>query len=429
LLPTLESLEPRRLFAAPPTPTPLLPGTEASPGPGLDTLTPTFSWQASAGATRYGLYVRDLSTNTLVVNRTDLATNSYRVPSGILKNQRAYRWNVTAWNASNQQSGISSLRHFESAAPRVNGIDVSRWQLSVNWPQVRAAGVEFVFMKATEATNHVDPNFAVNRAGAIANNVITGFYHRARPLTNTAVAEADHFVNTISPHLVYGRMRPVLDLEEGHENGKQWLSDWAVAFLDRVEQRTGVRPIVYMNTWYASTYTTTALRAWPLWIANYIRDPLDNPPTGVWPDWNVWQYTDSGRVNGIGTNVDLNVFNGTRPQLLQQLVIQPRKGDLNGDGVVNNQDIAAFTLALTDPAAYQQQHPLFSASVIGDLDSNGVLNNQDIAPFVASLTASRPTPSATMAEAGVRVSAAPVRVAQSVLLAEPSDAKAARLRL
>lgn len=63
-------------------------------------------------------------------------------------------------------------------------------------------------------------------------------------------------------------------------------------------------------------------------------------------------------------------------------------GDLNGDGQVDNQDIGAFVLALTDPAAFAQQFPTVSASVVGDLTGDGALDNQDIAPFVALLTGS-----------------------------------------
>jgi hypothetical protein len=76
--------------------------------------------------------------------------------------------------------------------------------------------------------------------------------------------------------------------------------------------------------------------------------------------------------------------------------------DMNGDGQVNNQDIAPFVLALTDPAAFAQQFPGINPSIIGDLTGDGALNNQDIAPFVALLTGAKPafpSPVATPARA------------------------------
>lgn len=392
IVPAVEGLEPRALLAAPPTPLTNTPGLSASPGPELVALTPTFSWQASAGASRYGLYVRDPADGTVLYSKTDISgsSTSFRIPSGPLKNHRSYSWNMTAWNSSNQQSGLSSLKYFQTNAPRVEGIDVSKWQSTINWTSVRNAGKQFAFIKATEASSIVDPNWATNRTNATNAGVINGFYHRARPLTNSALAEADHFANTILPHLKPGRMRPVLDLEEGHENGKTWLSAWAVDFLNRVEQQTGIRPLIYANTWYASTYFTTTLNQWDIWIANWLRDPADNPPTGVFADWSFWQYTDSGSVPGITTAVDLNVFNGTREQLLRQFVIQPRKGDLNGDGLVNNQDLAGFVKLLTDPVGYQQQYPLFVPDMVADFSGDGAVNNQDIAGFTSLLTGARP---------------------------------------
>lgn len=60
-------------------------------------------------------------------------------------------------------------------------------------------------------------------------------------------------------------------------------------------------------------------------------------------------------------------------------------GDLNCDGVVNNFDIDAFVLALTDPAAYAAQYPECDAG-LGDVNGDGVVNNFDIDPFVALLT-------------------------------------------
>jgi hypothetical protein len=65
-------------------------------------------------------------------------------------------------------------------------------------------------------------------------------------------------------------------------------------------------------------------------------------------------------------------------------------GDMNKDGVVNNQDIAPFVRALTDLPGYSAEFPLLDGTALGDVNLDGVLNNQDIAPFVALLTGPRP---------------------------------------
>jgi glucose/arabinose dehydrogenase len=63
----------------------------------------------------------------------------------------------------------------------------------------------------------------------------------------------------------------------------------------------------------------------------------------------------------------------------------PVVGDLNGDGVINNFDINAFVLALTDPSGYDQQYPNIDRTVIADINCDGSVNNFDINPFVALL--------------------------------------------
>lgn len=64
-------------------------------------------------------------------------------------------------------------------------------------------------------------------------------------------------------------------------------------------------------------------------------------------------------------------------------------GDLNGDGVVNNLDIAPFVQALTSPAAFAASYPDTPIEA-GDINDDGATNNLDIAPFVALLTSTRP---------------------------------------
>jgi hypothetical protein len=68
------------------------------------------------------------------------------------------------------------------------------------------------------------------------------------------------------------------------------------------------------------------------------------------------------------------------------------RGDMNDDGVVNNQDIAAFVTALTDPVAFASQFG-YAPTLVGDVNRDGTLNNQDLAPFIALLTGSSPASS------------------------------------
>lgn len=57
------------------------------------------------------------------------------------------------------------------------GIDVSRYQGNIDWAKVKASGMTFVFIKATEGQTYTDPNFQTNVTGALAAGMLVGTYH------------------------------------------------------------------------------------------------------------------------------------------------------------------------------------------------------------------------------------------------------------
>jgi len=175
-----------------------------------------------------------------------------------------------------------------------------------------------VFMKATESTDFVDPNYAVNEAGAKAAGLLVGAYHYADPdaIAGDGAAEADHFL-AIAP-LSSGDLIPVLDLEETGGLSASQLQTWVRDYLGRIYQQTGVRGMIYMSpafwrskmadtTWFADNGYSV------LWIAHWTTAGQPDVPANAWDGngWTFWQYTSSGSVAGIGGRVDLDRFNGT----------------------------------------------------------------------------------------------------------------------
>src|SRR5437762_1634729 len=77
----------------------------------------------------------------------------------------------------------------------VEGVDVTHFNGTVNWAAVRAAGIDFAFIKATDGTTLVDSKFSTNWNGSGQNGIIRGAYHFFQP-TLGAVAQADFFVQT-----------------------------------------------------------------------------------------------------------------------------------------------------------------------------------------------------------------------------------------
>ena len=95
---------------------------------------------------------------------------------------------------------MPTILAFEAqSAPNYPGIDVSGWQGRINYAQVKQAGIEIVYMKASEGTNFVDPYFNENYEQAKANNLKVGFYHYVTArTTEEARNEAQFFISVIA---------------------------------------------------------------------------------------------------------------------------------------------------------------------------------------------------------------------------------------
>jgi len=204
------------------------------------------------------------------------------------------------------------------ASQYFEGIDISHWQGVVDWPQVKAAGKRFVYLKATESTDFIDSTYATNRAQAKGQGLKVGAYHFARPGTNAgdAVAEADWFIKNAAP--VSGELIPVLDLEVSGGLTDAQLEAWTKAFLDRVYALTGVRGAIYVSPSFWSTYvgnsTKIAAAGYKvLWVAHWTSGSTPTTPGANWNGngWTFWQYTSSGTVPGISGRIDLDRYRFT----------------------------------------------------------------------------------------------------------------------
>ena len=196
----------------------------------------------------------------------------------------------------------------------VPGIDVSHHQGVIDWSQVAGSGQRFAFAKATEGRTFVDPNYAFNKSGAEMSGVVFGAYHFARPdgTANDAVIEADHFVDVAQ--LEPGDLIPVLDIERTGGLSQAQVTQWILAWLDRVTERVGVRPMVYTSPhgWETRTGDTTAVADagyTVLWVAHWgVSSPT--VPGGNWSGngWTFWQYGNCGTVPGVDGCVDVDWY-------------------------------------------------------------------------------------------------------------------------
>lgn len=213
-----------------------------------------------------------------------------------------------------------SLGELEQAAtvcargPTLSGIDVSKWQGSIDWNQVAGSGVSFAFIRVNHGLDDIDERFAYNWAEARRVGIARGAYQYFLP-NEDAVAQADLFLERMGP-LEPGDLPPVLDVE----NTGGGMSPSAVAaqvgrWMDRVEPALGVKPIIYTGKYFwQDNVQSSDFADHPLWIAYWNVTCPDLPDQ--WSDWLFHQTSDSGSVPGITGPVDTDVFNGSIDDLV-----------------------------------------------------------------------------------------------------------------
>ena len=214
-----------------------------------------------------------------------------------------------------------------NAGARVTGIDVSRWQNTINWTSVAGSGVTFAWAQATRGAYLTNNNYKANMINGKAAGVIIGPYHYATPATNSAATEANYFwARAGADILADGKtLMPMLDIEEfnGHVGATSY-SDWALQWVNAVTAKAAsngvsIKVLLYSSASFMCNFDSS-LTVMGSDVANYSgADPQTGTPwsccssCNLWGsgNWDFWQYSSTGTVPGITGDVDLDVFNGT----------------------------------------------------------------------------------------------------------------------
>ena len=231
---------------------------------------------------------------------------------------------VAAWYITGYFSRPVAVRYpeFGITIPvgyNIHGIDVSRYQKVIDWEEVKAMKVRdvrigFAFVKATEGIDNVDPQFRRNWLEATKNEIPKGAYHYFIA-GKSGKKQAENFIDIV--HLEKGDLPPVLDIEESYGADTKKLREGITDWLKTVEAHYGVKPVIYANINFYNKYLLGKFDEYPFWVAHYLAP--DGPRTEQ--KWKFWQHSEKGRVNGIRTMVDFNVFAGDSAEF-QQLLLQ-----------------------------------------------------------------------------------------------------------
>lgn len=192
------------------------------------------------------------------------------------------------------------------------GIDVSRYQGEIDWQQVRAAGIEFVFVRvgyrsAKDGSLNEDIRARENLRGAKEAGLKIGAYFFSQAVSaEEAREEAEFALSIVKDYEI--DLPLVYDWEYVNEEARtsEMISETMMAcihsFCDVVEA-AGYEKMVYFNRDLARRLLAMEeLTEYKIWFAMY----EDYPDAPCKPDY--WQYTNEGSVPGIEGNVDINLF-------------------------------------------------------------------------------------------------------------------------
>lgn len=178
------------------------------------------------------------------------------------------------------------------------GIDVSRYQGTIDWEQVATEDISYAYMKATEGASLVDVTYKRNIREARKHGISVGSYHFYRP--NISIDE--QFNNMTSTVLKEEQdLVPLIDIEtRGSVSEDQFISDLR-EFIERVAAHYGKKPLLYT---FHNFYNKHLVGQFPDYHWMIARYRSDSPTLNDGKDFIMWQYTASGSVSGIRGNVD-----------------------------------------------------------------------------------------------------------------------------
>ena len=193
-----------------------------------------------------------------------------------------------------------------------HGIDVSRFQGEINWEKVKKAGIDFAIIRVglrgtTEGKLLVDDFFEANIEGATENGIDVGVYFYSPALDeDEAKEEVQLILDLIEPYNITYPV--VIDVESAESDSARTVNlttdeyELVVKTFCDMVSNAGYKPMVYGNVKsFTLLMDAGDVDNYDTWIA-YYGTPLYYPY-----HFNIWQYTSSGRVDGIDGDVDLNI--------------------------------------------------------------------------------------------------------------------------
>lgn len=233
------------------------------------------------------------------------------------KEQQSAPFSLSSVEAKTTKSPFTGLVYTHAAqlsdCDIVDGIDVSKWQADIDWNKVKAAGVKFVFIRcgytalSKDFAMYEDEYFKKNIQGAYNAGIKVGVYFFSNSITTSeAKQEAKKTLKLIEDYKPMITLPVVYDFEafsnayRAYGLSKQQVTKNVIAYSELIRQ-SGYTPMYYGSpSFLNSSFDVAQLTNYDCWLANY------TTKTAYTGDYLYWQYSSTGKVNGIAGNVDCN---------------------------------------------------------------------------------------------------------------------------
>ena len=202
----------------------------------------------------------------------------------------------------------------DSSVGYTTGIDVSAFQGDIDWDSVADDGIDFAIIRVglrgygTSGNIYEDDNARKNLKNAADAGLNVGVYFYSQAIsTEEALQEAEFVLDIIKDYKIDAPVvfdwenEPGVGMRTDNLDGNT-LTECAVVFCERIKQ-AGYIPAVYFNLTDAYVrYDLDRIKDYVFWYAQH-----EGEAPKFYYAYSIWQYSDSGKVDGINGNVDLNI--------------------------------------------------------------------------------------------------------------------------
>lgn len=220
---------------------------------------------------------------------------------------------LNQFDNQNYHNANNGLKYYieNGEVKNLAGIDVSAHNGDIDWHRVKAFGIDFAIVRVgfrgyESGAAKLDPNYEKNISGAIAAGIKVGVYFFSQALTiDEALEESNMVLDAINGYdisfpVIYDWEVIYDDNARTDEMKVEDFTDTAIAFCENIKNN-GYVPMVYGSRKLCYLKYDMSRLKYDFWLADY------NPETSYYYSYQIWQYSSTGKVDGISGDVDLNL--------------------------------------------------------------------------------------------------------------------------